>query len=123
MLDHLGGAIGGKLHLGRRDLSGEQLVAQDASDPAREIVLNTVVAQHPRLAERDAGFEFREVRDDRPGRGVVLRSAIEPLGGLDAGDPVAARAALVSSPALASFETVGLMLARPSLVISPEVAS
>jgi hypothetical protein len=63
---------------------------QDASDPAREVVLSAVVAQHSRLADRDAGVEFGGVRDDRPGGGVVLGSEIEPLGGLDAGDLVAA---------------------------------
>ncbi len=46
---------------------GERLVVQDASDPAREVVLSAVVAQHRRLADRDLGFESREVRDDRPG--------------------------------------------------------
>jgi hypothetical protein len=74
LLDRLGGAISEQLRLSRRDVGGEQLVAQDASDPAREIVISAMVAQHPRLADRDRGLKLREVRDDRPGGGVVLRS-------------------------------------------------
>ncbi len=54
-------------------------------------MLGALVAQHPRLAEGDRGFELGEVRDDRPGGGVVLDLEIEPLGGLDAGELVAAR--------------------------------
>ncbi len=38
---------------GRRDLGGERLVAQDASNPTQEIVIGAKVAQHPRLADRD----------------------------------------------------------------------
>ena len=90
LIDRLSRAVGGQLRLGRGDRVGERLVLKDAGDPAREVVLDAVVAQHPRPAERDRGFEFGEVRDDRPGGDVVLDLEIEPLGWLDAGELVAA---------------------------------
>jgi hypothetical protein len=89
--DRRGGAIAGQLGLGRGDRVGERFVVKDARDPAREVVLSEVVAQHPCPAERDLGFELREVRDDHPGRDIVLDPGIEPLGGLNAGELVAAR--------------------------------
>ncbi|MGO9972795.1 MAG: hypothetical protein ACLP01_08320 [Solirubrobacteraceae bacterium] len=79
------------MSLGRGDVGGERLVMKDARDPAREVLLGAIVGQHPRIAGHDRGFELGEVGDDRPGGGVVLDSEIEPLGGLDAGELVAAR--------------------------------